>query len=164
MKQDGFSLIELLVVCAIIATLLTISSLEFHSWLVRYNIEKLVEELYGQIVTTRFQAMARNKTYFVTLAANQYTVVDDIDGSGAPSGGDTTISTSQVLKYPLSWSGATPYLQFNQRGTADVWSTICVSSQVQPAFDCIVVSSSRVAKGKIINQGGACASTNCSIK
>jgi len=121
--------------------------------------------------------MNKNRTHFVALAATGYTAYDDNspapDGNGTLTlGSDTVVLRSnQALNlstvrsqefYSIAWSGNNP-ISFNSRGICTTPNTICVNSTLQPLYDCIKVSASRINLGKLTAQG-ACNADNCQIR
>src|SRR5512142_123163 len=85
-NSSGYSLLELLVVIGVVTTLLGISVVFGHDWLVRSQVEGQTRELFTDLMNARVSAMQKNRVYFVTLASNQYTIYDDTypapDGNG----------------------------------------------------------------------------------
>jgi prepilin-type N-terminal cleavage/methylation domain-containing protein len=190
MKRDGFSLIELLAVMALIGVLAGLGTVSFRSWASRHEVEKQVKEIYADLGRTRIAAMRENRSYFIRGAANQLQAYRDTspapDGDGAltvgsdkavcmwPRGADDGADVNcpdgglsyKNLTYELSWSGGSNTIQFTARGLAgaDSLGTACVFSTVNPSYDCIKISRTRIILGKIVNQGGGCVSDNCREK
>jgi len=185
MKKDGFSLIELLVVMIITGILATLGTVSFTGWVRKHDIESQVREIYTDLMNARLTAMHQNRTHFITLSANQMRAYEDNDP--APNGdGSLTLGSDNPLclwerkrdevvdaacpfsgslsyknlRFPATWNG-TATLEFNARGLSNSDKSICVFSTHNPSYDCIVVSTTRIRMGKIINQGGGCNSGNC---
>jgi hypothetical protein len=115
-------------------------------------------------MNARVQAMSRNRSHLVTLAATQYTVTDDRDGDGTVNTGDVQV-LQKSLKNQMTWStAADTQINFSTKGISSDDKTICVYSSAGPAYDCIVITSTRINMGSIINQGNPCAENNCNAK
>jgi prepilin-type N-terminal cleavage/methylation domain-containing protein len=185
MKKDGFSLIELLVVMIITGILATLGTVSFTGWVRKHDIESQVREMYTDLMNARLTAMHQNRTHFITLSTNQMRAYEDNDpapnGDGSLTLGsdnplclwerkrDDAVDTAcpfsgslsyKNLKFPATWNG-TATLEFNARGLSNSDKSICVFSTHNPSYDCIVVSTTRIRMGKLINQSGGCNSGNC---
>jgi prepilin-type N-terminal cleavage/methylation domain-containing protein len=177
MKQRGFSLIEMLVVIAIAGILAGLSIANFTGLTRKYNVDNEVRGIYSDLANVRILAMNKNRTHFVSLAATGYTAYDDNspapDGDGVMTvGSDSVVLTSNkalnlsTVKaqdfYSIDWNGTNP-IAFNSRGICTTPGTICVYSTVQPLYDCISISATRIRLGKLSAQG-SCSATNCQIR
>lgn len=180
MKRNGFSLIELLVVIVILGIVASLGTVSFRGWVRKNEIESQVKEMYTDIMNARLTAMHRNTTHLISLSANQISGSVDTNGDGAGDNAlciwnrnkgdsaDASCPNNMSLSYknliqPATWSG-TATLGFNARGLSNTNNTICVFSTHNPSYDCIVVSTTRIRMGKIINQSGACDDANCEAK
>jgi prepilin-type N-terminal cleavage/methylation domain-containing protein len=186
MKQDGFSLIELLTVMIILGIVAGLGTVSFTGWVRKYNLENQVKEIYADLQSVRLKAMDQNRSQFLTLAASRLRAYEDTSpapwgdgnltvGSDAPlciwsretegsdpnCSGGTSLSFKD-LKYPVTWNGSGT-LDFNARGLGNSSCTICIYSSVNPSYDCLVVSATRIRMGKLTTQG-VCSSANCVIK
>ena len=166
--QNGFSLTELLIVIIIMGTLAAIAGISANSMLQRYAIEGQVREMYADLMNVRARAMQRNRTHFVSLAANAFTVYEDTntppDGNGSLETASDRVVQQKMLKKSVE---PTSSITFDSKGMAAANQTICVFSGVSPAFDCMIVSATRINTGKITVQkvdGGACDASNCVAK
>jgi Tfp pilus assembly protein FimT len=164
----------------IVGILASAGTVSFTGWVRKYNLESQVKEIYTDLMNARLTAMHQNTTHLVTLSANKIRGFEDTDGDGVGDNAlciwnrgkddpvDATCSNNKSLSYknlafPSTWSGTTT-LEFNPRGLSNSNNTICVFSTYNPSYDCIVVSSTRIRMGKLINQGGGCSSANCEPK
>ena len=167
MKRNGYSLVEMLIVIAIIGILAGLATAGFVGWVKKYNTENQVKEMYADFMSTRIMAMSKNRTHFVNLSANQYTIYDDTspspNGDGTLTiGSDTQVLFPKDLKYPVAWNGGSQ-IGFNPRGLAVTQKTVCVYSTANPSYDCIVISQTRLIMGKLKTQG-VCDSDNCKTR
>lgn len=152
MNNGGYSLIELVLVIAIISILLGISTMFGHDWLVRSQVEKQTREMFTDLMNARISAMQRNRVFFVTLASNQYAIYQDTnpspDGDGEFQIGLDDRLMQKVTAYTLD-SGGTTSFNFSSCGlTSGGSSTIHVVSNAAPSFDCIVLNPTRILMGK----------------
>lgn len=167
---NGFTIVELIIVIAIMGLFLIVASYQFGRWMRRFNIEKDIREMHIDLLYARKIAMNRNITQFFNIDAlvkKSYEVVEDrnrnetLDSSNCQTGNDCAIISYQT-KYPIDASNGFT-LSFDNRGIGGE-NTFCIFSDVSPNVDCIVISNTRINIGKIINQSGGCKSENCRQK
>ncbi len=165
MKNEGFSMVELVVVVTIIGILAITLGFSYQGWLGRYKVESAVKGLYSDMMSAQTMAMRRDIRYFVDFpSATTYRII--VDGNGdnkltAGVGDTVQPQFPKTLDYPVT--GAVT-LTFDSRGliyqgappgvliTAPV--PIWMTSTSNPDYDCIMVSESRVYIGQM--NGGAC--------
>lgn len=174
MKKNGFTLVELLTVIAIIGIVAGMAVISFSGMVRRYNIESQIKELYSDLVNTRVQAMSTKRTHFVAIKPDQYSIYVDTNLTNPNQDGDGILQElideklpgyPKKLKFSLTWGsggGTSTTVEFSPKGLANTSNTFCIFSDINPAYDCLVVSPTRIILGKLKDQG-AC-SGNCETK
>lgn len=179
-NSKGVTLIELAIVLAIIGILAVATALSFEGWLGRYKIESEFKEMYADLMNAKTRAMSNNRTHFLTLAATQYTIQEDIDpwpnGDGLLTASDSVrpaaygdpipfIQKNLDTNHPITWSNAgDTQVDIDTRGVSNEDKVICSNTDIESDYDCILISASRVNLGKLttrIPDGGACDANNC---
>lgn len=179
MKDQGFTLVELIVVAAIIVVLAVLATLNFKNMTVKANIESQIKQMYSDLMTARIWAMDRNTCHFVLLNGNgSYSIYEDQNNDCVYDAPDTlllqrTALNSVVVLSPISFNNAAPintvYPIFDNRGIAELNccmglptdtcpsafpATISISNTVGAAYDCIVIDTMRTSMGQM--NGGSC--------
>jgi prepilin-type N-terminal cleavage/methylation domain-containing protein len=176
MKKDGFSLLEVLVVIAIIGIMAGMGVANFQGLMRKQNVANQTRRMHSDLMNFRIMAMTNNRTYFATLSAGGYTAYADTspgpNGDDALTvGSDSVVSTTQSLNLstvkpadflPISWSGGNQ-INFNARGLSTTPKTICIYSDVNPLYDCLKISPTRVVLGKLSVQG-SCSDATCNTQ
>lgn len=67
-RQQGFTLIEVMIVCSIIAIMTMVAAPAYVQWKARYQMRQATTELAGNISLARMAAMNRNAAVTVNLA------------------------------------------------------------------------------------------------
>lgn len=164
MKRNGFSLVELMVVIAIIGTLIAIGGLTYSSLTRKTMIENQVKTMYSDLMAARSEALYRKTYRYVTVTAGQFSVyTSSVLRATPPSSGPIVQKT---LKQPIA-SNNTDSIYFEPRGTANTTSAditatqkaICVAPNDPSRLTSIVISATSIQMGKI-NAGGECGSAD----
>ena len=154
LKNDGFTLTELIIVVGIFGLLLGMAAIAAHDWLINAQVEDQMREMYADLTNARASAMQRNRVYFVRLAANQYSLYEDTnpspDGDGALQTGQDRLALQRTTKFTLDAGGVTGF-NFMTSGLASVTTTtfsVRGISTTSPGYDCILISATRILMGK----------------
>lgn len=150
-SQNGFTLVEIIIVVAVIGIILTMVTLNFSRLNEKYTVESNIKELYSILMRTRNDASSTNRPYLVIFSANQVQAGPDTNGDNAIDGSPRTIN---YPRFTLTFSSN---ITFDRRGLSNNNQTIRItgfSSGSTPAMDCIVIAPTRINIGKWT--GGNC--------
>jgi type IV fimbrial biogenesis protein FimT len=125
-RQAGFTLIEALVVVALIAIILAVAAPSFTESIARKRVEGLASELGTDLQYARSEAVARNAAVRLTLGTSCYAI--HLAGAAVASNCAVTPAASQIKLFqldaglPVTLAGANSlaYIEFDPvRGTAN---------------------------------------------
>ena len=155
--EGGFTLLEMVVVVAIIATLLAIATLDFSRMQKKGTTEKEVRQMYSDVENARLQAVYGKKPTAVVFQPGSYTFKRYSSENEDPSAG-TTVSSQSVtcqLTFADGSSIAGQSAQFDPRGAAGaVMNILANPAGSDAAVDCLVIDIARTSMGKM--QNGTC--------
>ena len=161
MRRDGFTLVELCSVIAVMGVLLALATLNWNSMQRKSAIENEIKTVYADLMATRLDALYTKRPRSVVLSGARFSVY---------SSELTSVSalSSTALKYPLKFNtaGSSLTLTFDAGGlsTATGDTALCVvpandlAADNPGAVDSIVVCAARIKLGKR-QQGGVCDTT-----
>jgi Tfp pilus assembly protein FimT len=160
--EGGFTLVEIMIILAIIGILMFAMSVSFQGWLAKHKVVSETSQMFADIIEARAKAMQRGRATFVVLTGNSYATYEDTDP--APDGDlaldtarDTRIVT-HTLQYPLVYSiGGGDTFRFDRNGFASVSAgTIHVHTTMTPDVDCIAIGTTRVKLGRYVDATDTC--------
>lgn len=165
-EQTGFSIVELIVVIAILGILMTIGTLNFHQWQVKSNIDRETRELFTDINSARLNAIHTKKRHSIVLNTTNY-ILKNYSSEGENILAGRVLQTRQV-NYQLTKSTthvANSYYLFDAKGFITETDTgpiesgmfseiIIVHPTESGAYDCVVLSEGKSDMGKMAN--GTC--------
>ena len=168
MNRHGFSLIELIVVIALISIVLALATLDFGAWQRKSLVERYTKELYSDVQDARMRAAFTKVRQGVEFGAQQV-VFRRFTSEGDVAG---TIVTTKNL--PLSftrnnWTQPTANrIDFDTRGImrdqVPIAKVICFTTNVDAAYDALIITPALTSLGKVTNRESACARTNVTQK
>ncbi len=155
MGVRGFSLVELIVVVGIFATLLTIATLDFNAWTKKAQVERQTRELFADLNQARTDSFFMKKRHKMVMQPKGYTFSRFSSLDESRTTGGTALAT-KALTYEMTKENGTSIanriFEFDIRGFTNDWDTIRVNpSGTSAQVDCIVVHSGRTNLGKIEN-------------
>jgi prepilin-type N-terminal cleavage/methylation domain-containing protein len=123
MKQDGLTLVEVIVVVSIISVLVVALGFQFQGWMARYNVESQIKTMHIDLMTARQRAMQKNVQYLVQLPADNksYLICEDANNDGICNAPLETTNSS--ISQALSKSGLRYQINSNLGGATIVMNT-----------------------------------------
>lgn len=155
MGNRGITLVELIVVVAIIGTLMTIATLQFNRYTRKAAVEAQVREMYADLMQARSQALFQKRARSVRITTTGFAIYSTTDTSVSPA-------QQRTLKVPVTPASFT--IDFETNGMTNNNGSICIQQADNPgAIDSIVVATTRIQMGKR-KTGGACVSADIDTK
>ena len=156
----GFTLLEILIVIAIVGILLVIGVGNFGGLSEKAKVEAETKQLYADLMDARGRAMQRNRMFFVRFSGTGYATYEDTntspDGNGMwDNTADTRVANVTVSHtITVALPGGANAFVFNRNGIASVTGNLRFTSTESPDYDCITILPTRIKMGKYI--GGVC--------
>ncbi|MEJ2167365.1 MAG: GspH/FimT family pseudopilin [Desulfobacterales bacterium] len=138
MKNSGFTLIELMIVIAILAVMSSFTIINFIGWLPRYRLSSAVSSMHCTLKLARVAAVNKNSTVSILFnpGTNSYLAfLDNGDGGGTPDDGLQNGTERIVRKIKLlpgiDLKDPTfgTLLQFNNRGMPSAAGDVIVENK-----------------------------------
>jgi prepilin-type N-terminal cleavage/methylation domain-containing protein len=162
MRQRGFSLVEMLVVMAIMGVLLVIVTLNWNQMQTKSAIESEIKTIHADLMELRQQALYSKRARSVVISGQSYQ-------SYSSAVVTSTALVTKQLRYPVLWNSG-GVLTFDRQGLASTGGTdrtLCVSPTNnltvinKTAVDSLVISDARINLGQ---RTGACDSDHIDQK
>jgi len=91
-KQSGFTLIEMMIVIAIMAIFAAIAVPNFLSYMPKSRLNGAARQIMGDLMAARMKAVSQNNEFKIFFLANghEYMILDDDNNNGTDDGGEWT--------------------------------------------------------------------------
>jgi len=149
-KEAGFTMIELMIVVAIIGIASVIAVPAINEWLARYQLKQAMSEVTGDLNLAKLVAMNRNRQATVTIQPSGAL----IEVSGV-SGGQQIFPTRTLMPRVTTLPGGAATINFSSMGlsTTTASQTIQIQNERGLIYTLLVLPSGKVSW---------CAKTSCS--
>ncbi|NLJ29504.1 MAG: prepilin-type N-terminal cleavage/methylation domain-containing protein [Deltaproteobacteria bacterium] len=152
-KEDGFTLVEAMVVLVIFALLTTFGVPAFSAWKKKQDVEGEISRLHSNLQYARMKAYTEKVTWGIYWGGSDnftaYSVKKDGNGDGDindPSGTDEIIESANA-KSTITTNGALS-MGFDGRGFCKNPATFYISVSAGAAKNCVATSRTRIITGK----------------
>ena len=157
MNKNGFSLVELVVVLAILGILMSIVTLDFNAYTRKAQIERQTRELFADINQARIDSLHRKTRHSIVLEPNSYSFKRYSSENENQS--DGTVLQTRNVSYEITiengTSISTVVTEFDIRGFTNNLGTFRINPVGTTAqVDCIIIATGRTNLGKMEN--GSC--------
>jgi len=131
-KQSGFTLIEMMIVIAILAIFAAIAVPNFLSYLPKHRLNGAARQVMGDLMAARMQAVSQNNEFKIFFLANghEYMILDDDDNDGTADAGELTDPKDIHPEYHDVTFSSTNNPIFLPVGTATDLPTITLTNSV----------------------------------
>jgi prepilin-type N-terminal cleavage/methylation domain-containing protein len=155
---SGFTLVELLIVIALIGIAAGIATINFSQLTKKTNIEKQTKELFSDLNDARLKSIYTKKRHSIVLQSNsyvfkEYSSVNEDRSAGMPLLSKTV---SNTMTTENGGSLANVIIEFDIRGFTYDFNTIRMNPvNSGAAYDCVLISDARTNMGQM-GSGNVC--------
>ena len=127
-KQSGFTLIELIVIIAIVAVFAAIAVPNFLSYMPKHRLNGAARQVMGDLMAARMKAVSQNCDVAVTFASGnpEYEIWTDSDNDDIEDSGEVITKNIQSNYHDVTID-TDRNIKFSTRGTANSYGIIALA-------------------------------------
>jgi type IV fimbrial biogenesis protein FimT len=127
-KQSGFTLIELIVIIAIVGVFAAIAVPNFLSYMPKHRLNGAARQVMGDLMAARMKAVSQNCDVAVTFASGnpEYEIWTDSDNDDIEDSGEVITKNIQSNYHDVTID-TDRNIKFSPRGTASSYGIIALS-------------------------------------
>lgn len=140
---NAFTLLEVVLILAILAIVLSIAIPKFSQYLKDYNISNQIDKLYSDINYAKFYSISHHVPVNINISQNQIEALTNDTNS--------TLILKNNFNYPVSCSNNSAIIALNAFGIAQGVINCYVNQENDANPNCFVIEYSKISTGRWIN-------------